>query len=160
MEAGILPDSSTVSRPVAHYDETRDGSHRSVSEFADDSRRSVSQEIPDQPAERGVSGCKTSGVWKVGCKVEIRDVMSSARFTIDYYPSPTTKSKVREFRGATCAIGMGSCSLRNPKGISRAAQSSAGAAWARLSYVADMWPLHAEGEFGIRVGSKGSVKTY
>ncbi|WP_286346425.1 hypothetical protein [Frondihabitans sucicola] len=162
MEAGKQLDSFTGAAPIESFiDETAD-MPQTVSVFADGSRRITAVELPaDAGAARtGLSGCVSSSGWKINCKISVWDPISSAKFTIDYQTSTSSKAKVRSFRGASCAVvGIpSSCSLPSPTGIARAAQSSAGSAWARVTYKAQSGPLHAKGEFGIRVtGTNVSV---
>lgn len=161
LDQGEQLDSSTGADPVETRTENSATTTTVVRAFEDGSTRSTVTDKPDTAKARtGLSGCSTSSGWKVGCKVSVWDPISSAKFTIDYQTSSTGKARVRSFRGASCSVvGIpSSCSLPSPTGITRATQSPAGAAWARLTYRARSGPLQATGEFGIRVtGTKASV---
>ncbi|ROQ39705.1 hypothetical protein EDF46_1337 [Frondihabitans sp. PhB188] len=156
LERGEVLDVYTDASPIATT--TRVGPDETVREtFADGSVKIVTL-AGDRPSRTGLSGCGSSGGWKTSCKVSVWDPISSARFFVDYQTSGVGKAKVRSFHGATCAVVGGSCSLPSPTGIARATQSSAGPAWARVSYKANAGPIRVSGEFGLRVsGAKAST---
>lgn len=147
--------------PVASFTEEHATAVRTVNVFSDGSRSWTETQVAPA-ASAGVSSraavtrCGASGAWRVNCRVDISDLVSSAFFVVDYKAAAT--SEVRDFRGAGCTIIGGSCSVNGK--IGRATQSSAGPAWAYLNYNANAlgW-IGASGQFGIRVSS-GSVSTY
>lgn len=152
-------DSMIGATPVRTYAEDLATSTRTVKVFADGSRSWVDLE---KAAEAGVStrsamtNCATSGVWRVNCRIDISDLVSSAWFVIDY--KAAAPSQLRDFRGKGCQILGGTCNVNGK--IERATQNSAGPAWAYLNYNVSTWTwIGASGQFGIRV-SNGSVSTY
>ncbi|MFK4484851.1 hypothetical protein [Curtobacterium sp. AB7] len=147
--------------PVQTLAETsEDGQTTTTKVFADGSRSSVTEASAEVVSPQGVqaryakpalSGCKSSAGWKVNCKVEIRDPYSNAFFILDYQTSSKGKAKVRDVRQKTCHNWIGGCSVWG--GIKRKTQSSAGPAWAEVSFKADILKLGqvGQGAFGIRV---------
>ncbi|WP_316295629.1 hypothetical protein [Clavibacter michiganensis] len=161
LHAGQALDSFGGGEPARVFTETVGNQTRTVKEYADGSRVTTSLQTPAKSGgvstQANLSGCATSGSWKINCKVSIVDAVSEAKFIIDYQTSTSGAAKVRDYRGASCGNTVGGCSQSG--GIVRATQSSAGAAWARQTYKANIGPIQVEGEYGIRV-SGTSVTTY
>ncbi|WP_216093107.1 hypothetical protein [Curtobacterium sp. UCD-KPL2560] len=166
LNAGQPLDSQTDATPVSTKSESlREGGTRSVEVFADGSQRWVESDAV-APASTGrpggvttlglnpsKTGCKSSGGWYNNCKIGISDFVSNAGFYLDY-----TTNKIRDVRGAYCnnSVGDASCSAK----LRRATASSAGPAWAELTFKAGIGPIGnvASGAFGLRVsGSSASV---
>ena len=152
-------DSMTGAQPIRSYTEDLATSTRTVKVFQDGSRSWIELDkasSSESLARSAITNCSTSGTWKVNCRIDISDLVSSAWFVIDYKAS--APSEVRDFRGKGCQILGGSCNVNGQ--IGRAIQSSAGPAWAYLNYNVTTWTwIGASGQFGIRV-SNGSVTTY
>jgi hypothetical protein len=161
MEAGVAPDSLSGEEPVDTITQLQTHGTRTIKVFADGSRSwSDVQTAPRKSSKTpsaSIDGCQNSGGWKVGCRVGIYDIISSATFVIDYQTSASGQAKVRDMRSLACANVAGPCSRSGS--IKRATQSSAGPAWAELSYSASAAWVSVSGAFGIRV-SGNSVTTY
>ncbi|WP_017202936.1 hypothetical protein [Microbacterium algeriense] len=162
IEAGIAPDSLSGKAPVETVRERTATGVRTIDIFADGSRSwteiQTASAKPTGPAPRSsISGCQNAGGWKVGCRVGIYDIISSATFVIDYQTSSRGQAKVRDMRSLTCDNVAGSCTRSGS--IKRATQSSAGPAWAELSYSANAGWVTTKGAFGIQV-SGTIVTTY
>lgn len=151
IEEGVLPMSTNpANEPVDTIVEVLPGVERTISVYEDGSRRVTETERPvEGMAARAtsISGCKTSGGWRVNCKIAVTDLVSEARFTVDWYPS-STAAKVRDVRAAGCVNSLGGCTIS--AGIKRATQSSAGPAWAEASFTANAGPIKVQGAFGVR----------
>lgn len=164
LEAGVLPDSALeYEAPVSTVRESADGRESQVEVFADGSRRVTTATNADHSDSFGSfsskSGCKNSAGWYTNCKISISDFFSSASFVVDYQTSSSSKAKVRDVRSARCANTIGGCSVSAR--VKRATQSSAGPAWAELSFRADVGHIGSgvSGAFGLRVSGK-SVGLY
>ncbi|WAA66418.1 hypothetical protein [Microbacterium oxydans] len=162
IEAGIAPDSLGEASPVDIVTERTPSGTRTIQIFEDGSRtwteiQTTSAKPSGPTINASISGCRSSGGWKVGCRVGIYDLISSATFVIDYQTSTSARAKVRDMRALTCDNIAGPCTRSG--GIKRATQSAAGPAWAELSYAASAGWVHTKGSFGIRV-SGTSVTTY
>jgi hypothetical protein len=156
LNAGQLLDSQTDAAPVRTTTEyTEDGLVRTVDVFLDGSQRWIESDVPAVAQARGLnpskSGCKSSGGWYTGCKVGIADLVSNAGFFADY-----TTNRIRDVRGKYCnnSVGNASCSAS----LKRATASSAGPAWAELSFVAGVGPIGnvSSGAFGLRVSGNSA----
>lgn len=155
LELGILPQSSTGAAPVETFTDTADGMARTISVYADGSRRIASQQIPVTapptgvtPLGNGITGCTTVSGWRVNCKVKIEDAVSGSSFIIDWYPA-TGGAKVRDMRAKTCWNSVGGCSYSGS--IKRVTQSGTAPAWAEQSFQAWVGPIPAaSGAFGLR----------
>ncbi|RKR73024.1 hypothetical protein [Frondihabitans australicus] len=161
IEAGSIPDSARPDAVPVSSSSADDGASV-VDVFADGSRRTMSTEGADDGApsiESSKSGCLGSGGWNTNCKISISDIFSNASFVVDYQTSSSGKAKVRDVRSARCANTIGGCSVS--ASVKRATQSSAGPAWAELTYKADVVHIGSgvSGAFGIRV-SGTSVSLY
>ncbi|WP_123955399.1 hypothetical protein [Frondihabitans sp. 762G35] len=158
LNAGQPLDSQTDAAPVStSTDVDRDGLTRTVETFADGSQRWIETNISAAEDTRGLNpsktGCKSASGWYTGCKIGIADLVSNAGFSVDY-----TANKVRDVRGRYCnnSVGGASCSAS----VKRATASSAGPAWAELTFTAGIGPIGnvASGAFGIRVsGTSASL---
>lgn len=154
-------DSMLGVEPVRTFTEERSTTTRTVNVYADGSRSWTESEVASPSSEgssarSAITRCAASGSWRVNCRVDISDLVSSAWFVIDY--KAAAPSQVRDFRGAGCQILGGSCNVNGK--IGRATQSSAGPAWAYLNYNVTTWTwIGSSGQFGIRI-SNGSVATY
>lgn len=135
---------------------TRDGVLRTVDTYADGSKQWTEQDLPENPATRlnvRKESCVKSGSWYTGCKIGVYDLVSNAGFFVDY-----TTNRVRDVRGKWCSISIGTCSTS--ASVKRATASSAGPAWAELSFKASVVLIGnvANGSFGLRVsGNTASV---
>jgi hypothetical protein len=162
IEAGSVPDSLSGADPVEVATLDLGEYTRTVNIFADGSRswtevQTQPSSPPDSPSARAsIEACTNSAGWKVGCRIGIYDISSSATFVIDYQTSSSGSAKVRDMRSKACANVAGPCSVSGS--IKRATQSSAGPAWAELSYKASAAWVSVSGSFGIRV-SGNSVST-
>lgn len=156
LKNGILPQSSTDALAVHTLTDVADGMTRTINVYADGSRRISSLEIPNTPAAdiitpfaNGISGCTTSGGWRVNCKVKIEDALSNASFIIDWLPSASGQAKVRDMRAKNCNNSVGGCEVSGS--ILRTTQSGSSPAWAELNFKAWVGPIPAaSGAFGIR----------
>ena len=169
VNSGQLPDSSVPgATPVTTISDDSDGASDTVYVYADGSRSSRTIESAPAAVPAGAqvrktqpskSGCKKSAGWYINCKIEIRDWVSYASFVVDYQASSSGKAKVRDMRAKQCGNGVGSCSVSGK--IKRGTQSSAGPAWAELSFHADVIKIGSgvSGAFGIRVSGK-NASTY
>lgn len=161
IEAGIAPDSLNGAEPIDIITQLRPQGTRTIKIFADGSRTwSEVQTAPVKTSKlpsASMSGCQNSGSWKVGCRIGIYDLISSATFMIDYQTSTSGKAKVRDMRSLSCENVAGPCTRSGS--IKRSTQSAAGPAWAELSYTASAAWVSVSGSFGIRV-SGTSVNTY
>ncbi|HEY0249158.1 MAG TPA: hypothetical protein VGC45_12930 [Gryllotalpicola sp.] len=159
LESGQALDSMTGATPTSESTEDLGTVTRTISVYPDGSIRTEDIENPTVATPAGtlggvhvlesISGCTTSGGWHNGCTVKIADLVSSAWFVIDYMPSSANAAQVRDMRQKTCANAIGSCSVSGS--IKRANQSSAGPAWAEMSYTAHAGPITDSGAMGIRV---------
>jgi hypothetical protein len=93
----------------------------------------------------------------VGCKIEVADIFSAASFIIDIKKSSSNAAQLRDMRNKTCVNTLGGCSVSG--GIKRATQSSAGPAWAELTYTANAGWVTVNGAFGVRV-SGNTISLY
>ncbi|MEZ0139987.1 hypothetical protein AB1285_14220 [Microbacterium sp. NRRL B-14842] len=161
MEHGEAPDSLAGKGPVRTMIESTSTGTRTISIFADGSRSWTELELPtgasDAATRSSISGCRSSAGWKVGCRVGVYDLISSATFVIDYQTSTSGRARVRDMRSLTCDNVAGSCTRSGS--IKRATQSAAGPAWAELRYTANLAWATTKGSIGIRV-SGTSVSTY
>ncbi len=159
LEAHQPLDSMTGATPVRTYTEELATSTRTIKVFADGSRSWVDLERAPEAGvltRSAMTNCATSGAWKVNCRIDISDLVSSAWFVIDY--KAVAPAQLRDFRGKGCQILGGTCNVNGK--IERATQNSAGPAWAYLNYNVSTWTwIGASGQFGIRV-SNGGVSTY
>ena len=161
MERGDVPDSLAGKAPVRTIIQPTSTHTRTISVFADGSRSWTELELPSgaskAAARSSISGCRSSAGWKVGCRVGVYDLISSATFVIDYQTSSSGRAKVRDMRSLTCDNVAGSCTRSGS--IKRATQSAAGPAWAELRYNANLAWATTKGAIGIRVRGT-SVSTY
>lgn len=162
LSAGKPLDSNSGAQPVRRSTVSLPGGNRTVEEFADGSKRWIQVErahdVADALTRADVSSCVASGGWVVNCRVSVSDIISEARFDIDYKTSSSGAAQLRDYRSATCGVPAGSCSVGG--GIKRGTQNASGPAWAELSYTASFLALPSvSGAFGIRV-SGNSVSTY
>lgn len=147
--------------PIRTFTEDSPTTRRTVSVYPDGSRSWTEAEVAASANESSksrsaVTKCGTSGAWRVNCRVDISDLVSSAWFVVDY--KAAAPSQIRDFRGAGCQILGGSCTVSGK--IERATQNGAGPAWAYLNYSVYTWSqISASGQFGIRVAN-GSLSTY
>lgn len=159
LEGGKALDSMGGESPTRTFVEQRDGATRSVSVFKDGSRSwtEVQTAVPvEGAATNRLDSCVYSAQWFVNCRVIKSDTVSNAQFRIDYQHVAPNPARVRDYRGASCFNLLGTCSVSG--GIVRSVQSSAGPAWARMTYKAQILNVPSvAGEIGIRVS--GNVAT-